>query len=177
MIAFQSISQRLEEPLLISPTSPLQPQTAAIRFLLGWWWGRGMSEYLGDPDLHIHPGGGSVEKTVNSALKLSHTSPRILGWWVSILPERLLPGAFKRGGSPDGAAVEIPPANAGDVGSIPGSGRSPGGGHDSTLQYFCLENPMDRGAWWPRMRVGGHRGVRGAAESWIQLSMHTKLAP
>ena len=40
------------------------------------------------------------------------------------------------------------PANAGDVrepGSIPGSGRSPGGGHDNSLQYSCLENPMDRG--------------------------------
>ena len=35
-----------------------------------------------------------------------------------------------------------------DAGSIPESGRSPGGGHDSPLQYSCLENPMDRGAWW-----------------------------
>ena len=43
------------------------------------------------------------------------------------------------------------PASAGDVrdtGSIPGSGRSSGGGHGSPLQYSCLENPMDRGAWW-----------------------------
>ena len=42
-------------------------------------------------------------------------------------------------------------ANAGDIrvmGLIPGSGRSPGGVHDNPLQYFCLENPMDRGAWW-----------------------------
>ena len=42
-------------------------------------------------------------------------------------------------------------ANAGDVrdgGSIPGLGRSPGGGHGYPLQYACLENPMDRGAWW-----------------------------
>ena len=37
--------------------------------------------------------------------------------------------------------------NAGDQGSIPGSGRSPGGGNDNPLQYSCLENPMDRGAW------------------------------
>ena len=36
----------------------------------------------------------------------------------------------------------------GDLGSIPGSGRSPGGGHGNLLQYSCLENPMDRGAWW-----------------------------
>ena len=39
------------------------------------------------------------------------------------------------------------PANAGDVGLIPGSGRSPGGGNGNPLQYSCLENPMDRGAW------------------------------
>ena len=38
--------------------------------------------------------------------------------------------------------------NAGDLDSIPGLGRSPGGGHGNPLQYSCLENPMDRGAWW-----------------------------
>ena len=51
-------------------------------------------------------------------------------------------------GFPGGSVVKIPPANAGDVGSIPGWGRSPGGGHGNPLQYSCLENPMDRGAWW-----------------------------
>ena len=43
------------------------------------------------------------------------------------------------------------PASVGDLrgkGSIPGSGRSPGGGHGNPLQYSCLENSMDRGAWW-----------------------------
>ena len=40
------------------------------------------------------------------------------------------------------------PVNAGDLGSIPGSGKSPGGGHGNPLQCSCLENPMDRGAWW-----------------------------
>ena len=43
------------------------------------------------------------------------------------------------------------PCNAGaarDVGLIPGLGRSPGGGHSNPLQYSCLENPVDRGAWW-----------------------------
>ena len=38
--------------------------------------------------------------------------------------------------------------NIGDTGSIPGLGRFPGGGHDNPLQYSCLENPMDTGAWW-----------------------------
>ena len=43
------------------------------------------------------------------------------------------------------------PANAEDIrdmGSIPGLGRAPGGGHDNPLQYSCLENSRDRGAWW-----------------------------
>ena len=40
------------------------------------------------------------------------------------------------------------PANAGDAGSIPGSVRSPGGWNGNPYQYYCLENPMDRGAWW-----------------------------
>ena len=56
--------------------------------------------------------------------------------------------------------VRNPPANAGDVrdaGSIPGSGRSPGGGNDSPLQYSCLGNPMDRGAWWVVHRVAKSR--------------------
>ena len=47
--------------------------------------------------------------------------------------------------------VKSLPANAGDLkntGSIPRSGRSPGRGFGNPLQYFCLENPMDRGAWW-----------------------------
>ena len=51
---------------------------------------------------------------------------------------------------PGGSMVNNPPANAGDVkdmGSIPGSGRSPGEGHGSPLQYSCSENPMDIGAW------------------------------
>ena len=51
-------------------------------------------------------------------------------------------------GFPGGSVVENLPANAGDAGSIPGLGRSPGEGNGSPLQYSCLENPMDRGAWW-----------------------------
>ena len=60
--------------------------------------------------------------------------------------------------------VKNPPANAGDVrdlGSTPGWGRSPGGGQGNPLQYFCLENPMDGGAW----RATVHR----VAQSWTQL--------
>ena len=46
-----------------------------------------------------------------------------------------------------GASLVAQPANAGDLESIPGSGRSPGKGNNSPLQYSCLDNPMDRGAW------------------------------
>ena len=48
--------------------------------------------------------------------------------------------------------------NVRDLGSIPVLGRSPGGGHGNTLQYSCLENSMDRGAWWAT--------VHGVAKSW-----------
>ena len=51
-------------------------------------------------------------------------------------------------GFPGGAVVKNPPASAGDEGLIPGSERSTGGEHGNPLQYFCLENPMDRGALW-----------------------------
>ena len=64
-----------------------------------------------------------------------------------------------------GAVVKNPPANAGDkrdAGSIPESGRSPGGGHGNPLQYSCLENPMDRGAWQATVYM--------VIKSWTQLN-------
>ena len=66
--------------------------------------------------------------------------------------------------------VKNPPANAGDMrdaGLIPGLGRSPGGEHGNPLQYSCLENPIDRGAWWAIV----HR----VAKSQTQLSDYTTL--
>ena len=65
--------------------------------------------------------------------------------------------------------VKNPPVSVGDErdpGSIPGLGRSPGGGNGNPLQYSCLENPMDRGAW----RATVHRVVK----SQVQLSVHTQ---
>ena len=44
------------------------------------------------------------------------------------------------------------PANAGDLGAIPGSGRAPGGAQGNPLQHYCLKNPMDRGAWRATLR-------------------------
>ena len=58
--------------------------------------------------------------------------------------------------------VKNVPANAGDLGLIPGSGRSPGEGKGNQLQYSCLENSMDRGAW--------QATVHGVTKSQIQLS-------
>ena len=49
--------------------------------------------------------------------------------------------------SPGGSDVKASAYNAGDLGLIPGLGRSPGEGNGNPLQYSCLENPMDRGAW------------------------------
>ena len=54
-------------------------------------------------------------------------------------------------GFPSGSVVKAPLASAGDAGDkglIPGLGSSPGGGNGNPLQYSCLENSMDRGAWW-----------------------------
>ena len=63
--------------------------------------------------------------------------------------------------------VKNPPASAGGLGLIPGSGRSPGGGHGNPLQYSCLENPMDRGAW----RATVHGGAE-QSDMTEQLSTH-----
>ena len=65
-------------------------------------------------------------------------------------------------GFPGSSAGKESTCNAGDLGSIPGLGRSPGGGQGNPLQYSCLENPMDRGAWWAT--------VRGVTKSQTRLS-------
>ena len=61
-------------------------------------------------------------------------------------------------GFPGGSEVKASAYNAGDLGSIPESGRSPGEGNGNPLQCSCLENPMDGGAWWVT--------VHGVAKSW-----------
>ena len=64
-------------------------------------------------------------------------------------------------GWPSGAFGKESACNTGDLGSIPGLGRSPGEGNGNPLQYSCLERPMDRGAWWAT--------VRGVAKSRTRL--------
>ena len=70
-------------------------------------------------------------------------------------------------GFPGGSQVKVSARNAGDLGSIPGSGRSPGEGNGNPLQYSCLENPMDGGAWWAT--------VHGVAKSRTRLSDFTNF--
>ena len=62
------------------------------------------------------------------------------------------PAINQEKGFPAGSGGKNPPADAGDAGSIPGSGRSPAGGNSHPLQYSCLENPMDTGAWRAAVR-------------------------
>ena len=61
---------------------------------------------------------------------------------------------------PCGPVVKESASNVGDVGSIPGLGRAPGERHCSPLQYSCLGNPMDRGAWWPTVHRVTKSGTR-----------------
>ena len=64
-----------------------------------------------------------------------------------------------------GSEVKVSASNAGDLGLIPGLGRSPGEGNGNPAQYSCLENPIDRGAWWAT--------VHGVAKSQTRLSDFT----
>ena len=68
---------------------------------------------------------------------------------------------------PGGSDGKASACNAGDLGSIPGLGRSPGEGNGNSLQHSCLENPMDGGAWWAIV----HR----VAKRWTRLSDFTSL--
>ena len=67
---------------------------------------------------------------------------------------------------PSGSVVKVSACNVGDLGSIPGLGRSPGEGNGNPLQYSCLEDPMEGGAWWAT--------VHGVAKSRTRLSDFTQ---
>ena len=68
---------------------------------------------------------------------------------------------------PGGLDGEESACNAEDLGLIPGLEGSPGGGHGNPLQYSCLENPTDRGAWWAI--------VQGVTKRWTQLTLYFLL--
>ena len=78
---------------------------------------------------------------------------------------------------PGGSVVKSLPANAGDVGDsglIPRLGRSPGARHDHPLQYSCLENPMDRGAWWATLH--GVAKSQIWLNNWAQIPAESSLS-
>ena len=120
----------------------------------------------------ISAGNDGIWKSGQQMLKFSHgdtgrepTSSHII--LLNYLPEKALHFTFPlpkckatvfiRG---DSDALESA-SNAGDLGLIIGSGRSPGEGNGYPLQYSCLEKPMDRGAWWAT--------VHGVTKSWTRL--------
>ena len=77
---------------------------------------------------------------------------------------------FKTWALPAGSVLKNPPDNAGDMGSIPGLERSPGGGDGNPLQNSCLESTMDRGAWWAAvLRVT-------KSQTWLSDWAHTHTA-
>ena len=87
----------------------------------------------------------------------------------TVVWEKIFANHLSDKGSPGGSVVKNPPDNAGDTGdmsSIPGSGRSPGGGNGKPLQHSCLENHMDEGAWQAR--------VHGIIKSRTSLSDKTE---
>ena len=88
----------------------------------------------------------------------------VLALGSSFIPSELFPICNMEVGLPRQISSKESANSAGDpgdLGSIPGSGRFPGGGHGSTLQYSCRENPMDKGAW--------HAIVHGVSKSQTRL--------
>ena len=80
----------------------------------------------------------------NPPAAMQKTPAQFLGWKIPWRRDRLFLGF------PGGSDGKESSCNEGDLGSIPGLGRSPGGGHGNPLLYSCLKNPMDRGAWRAR---------------------------
>ena len=139
----------------------------------GWWWSQESLAFLAlqlDPSiLHLFSHLLPLSVLSLSRLSLFTRTPIIgLGSPVPIRPHHNLMISAKTP-SPNKVTVRVNnntcriiSCKAGDPGSIPGSGRSPGGKHGNSLQYYCLEIPMDRGAWRPT--------VHGIAKSKTQLS-------
>ena len=100
----------------------------------------------------------AVQGTLKSLLQHHSSKASILG------PSAGFPGSL------DGKASAY---NAGDPGSIPGSGRSPGEGNGNSLQYSCLENPMDGGAWWATVHGVAKNRTRLSDFSSSQLSLYS----
>ena len=110
--------------------------------------------------------GGSVLKDLPASARAATAAKWLIRVWLLVTPwtaayQAPLSMGFSRQEYWSGLPWPSP-ANARDTGSIPRLGRSPGEGHGNLLQYSCLENPMDRGAWWAT--------VHGVTKSWTWLS-------
>ena len=86
-----------------------------------------------------------VAQLVKNLPEIQETLVQSLGWKDPLKRVRLPMPVFL--GFPGGSVGKESACNARDLGLIPGLGRTPGGGHGNPLQYSCLKNPMDRGAW------------------------------
>ena len=112
--------------------------------------------------------GACVFTHVHVGLRLKELCSGVVVWVVGSLCSSAqdaqcgLVSPFPPLGFPGGSDGKASAWNAGDPGSIPGSGRSPGEGNGNPLQYSCLENPTDRGAWWAT--------IHGVAKSQTRLS-------
>ena len=126
--------------------------------LENWWsWETASELWVRLPGIVRYTGLPSERKLSASTLtshrwdpcwKLLNIFRTLISSWVKRELQQLFHRATKRNrASLVAQLVKTPPANAGDVGLIPGSGRSPGEGNGNPLQYSCLENPIDRGAW------------------------------
>ena len=104
----------------------------------------------------------AVQETLKSLLQHHSSKASVLQCLAFFMVQLSHPLGF-----PGGSEVKAPASNEGDLGLIPGSGRSPGEGNGNPLQYSCLKNPMDRGAWGAT--------VHGVAKSQTRLSDFTSL--
>ena len=98
--------------------------------------------------------------------------------WETRDTELLAPLIF---GFPCSSVGKEPACNAGDPGSIPGLERSPGEGNGNPLQYSCLENPKDRGAWWTAVhgvaRIGHNLPAKAQPQYWLILHHDFRIDP
>ena len=150
-----------------------------------WWW-------TGRPGVQQSMGSQRAGHNWVTGLNwIERTSCEMPGWMKHKLGSRLLGGISITSdkGFPSGAEVKASACNVGDLGSIPGSGRSPGEGNGNPLQYSCLKNPVDRGAWWATVHGSQRVGHDWAtslhfhyaddtmlkAESWEDLSLLMKV--
>ena len=109
---------------------------------------------------HWHGSDGHASTVSNALLRITDL-PFVTGLWGGTL-------LLDFPGGSDGKASVY---NVGDLGLIPGSGRSPGEGNGNPLQYSCLENPMDRGAWYP----WGHKSQTRLSNFTFTLLLHPIL--